>query len=91
MVSYTDEQYTLAHVFMPNIKGVQFNGYILKPICYYSLNTVSEIQKPWKTLREQFVREVRLKKKSGDGAKSPVPWELFSLMEFIRDFVKHRK
>ena len=58
----------------------------------HSPNAVCEIQKRWKTLRERFVREVKSKKtKSGQGAKSPVPWELLSLLEFLRDFVKHRK
>ena len=53
---------------------------------------MGEIQKRGKTLREGFVRKVKSKKtKSGQGAKSPVPWELFSVMEFLRDFVKHRK
>ena len=43
-------------------------------------------------MRERFVREVRGKKrKSGDGAKPQVSWELFGHMEFLRDFVKHRK
>ena len=38
------------------------------------------------------MREVKSKKgKSGDGAKLQVSWELFGQMEFLRDFVKHRK
>ena len=43
-------------------------------------------------MRERFVWEVKgKKKKSGDGAKPLVSWELFRHMEFLRDFVKHRK
>ena len=43
-------------------------------------------------MRERFVREVKSKKgKSGDGVKPKVSGELFGHMEFLRDFVKHRK
>ena len=53
---------------------------------------MADVQSRWKTLRERFGKELRKQvKKSGDGTKQMVPWELMTQMEFIRDFVKHRK
>jgi len=50
------------------------------------------VRKGGKLLRERFVKELKKKKKpSGKEAKVCVPWELFSHMEFIRDYVKHRR
>ena len=38
------------------------------------------------------MKEIKKKKgKSGDGAKVCVPWELLGYMEFLREFVKHRR
>ena len=56
-------------------------------------NSVEDCQKRWKTLRERFVKEMKRKKtKSGKGAViSCHPWELLNQMEFLREFVKHRK
>jgi hypothetical protein len=46
-----------------------------------------------KTLRERYVKELKKKKtRSGDGATiSCVPWGLMGHIEFLRDFVKHRR
>ena len=39
-----------------------------------------------------YVKEIRKKKKkTGDAAKVCVPWELLPHMEFINDYIKHRK
>ena len=43
-------------------------------------------------MRERFVREAKgKKKKNGDSPKPQVSWELFKHMEFLKDFVRHRK
>ena len=43
-------------------------------------------------LRERYVKEVKKMKTTSDqGATVCIPCELFSHMEFLRDFVKHRK
>ena len=58
----------------------------------YSNFAVEDCQRRWKTLRERFVKETKRRKtKSGQGTTVCVPWELFGHMEFLREFVKHRK
>lgn len=60
-------------------------------LCYDDI-AVDECQRRWKTLRERFVKELKKKNKpTGSGATVCAPWELFGHMEFIKDFVKHRK
>ena len=50
------------------------------------------MQNRWKVLRERFGKELRKTiKKSGDEVKHVAPWELMGHMEFVRDFIKHRK
>jgi Ni,Fe-hydrogenase maturation factor len=47
--------------------------------------------KRWKALRERFARENKKKKKSGDSADTTHDWPLFSLLLFLKEFIKHRK
>ena len=50
------------------------------------------MQNRWKVLRERYGKELRRNiKKSGDEAKQVVHWELMGQMEFVTDFIKHRK
>ena len=59
---------------------------------YYSLTIVEQCQKRWKALRERFAREAKKKKKkSGDPADNTPPWAYFELLQFLKEFVKHRK
>ena len=56
------------------------------------INIVEDCQRRWKALRERFVKQMKKrKKKSGEGAKVCVPWELLGHLEFLREFVKHRR
>ena len=59
---------------------------------YYSLTIVEQCKKRWKALRERFAREAKeKKKKSGDPADNTPPWAYFELLQFLKEFVKHRK
>ena len=44
-------------------------------------------------LREKYTRELKKKKKkkSGDGAKFVKEWELMDHLDFLKEFIKHRK
>ena len=59
---------------------------------YYCL--VEIVQKRWKALRERYAKEhkKKKKKKSGDGADVVTKeWEHYQLMDFLRDFIRHRR
>ena len=59
---------------------------------YFVCLVVEDCQKRWKVSRERFVKEIRKKQtKSRQEVFTCVPWELLNHMEFLRDFVKHRK
>ena len=61
---------------------------------YYSLTIVEQCQKCWKALKERFAREVKKKKKSGDPAPpadNTPPLAYFELLQFLKEFIKHRR
>ena len=51
------------------------------------LYAVEDCQKRWKTLRERYVKEMKKRR----GKVEMEPWELLGHMEFIGEFVKHRR
>lgn len=52
------------------------------------MNTAS---KRWKALRERYTKEHR-RLPTGTGADSvEKKWEFYHLMDFLKDFVKHRR
>lgn len=62
--------------------------------CICLTNTVKECQRRWRTLRERYVREMKTLKTSGNGSNGAdvlIPWKLACNMEFLAEFVKHRR
>ena len=61
-------------------------------IMYVTVSIVELVQKRWKNLRERYTKEHKKKKKqTGDSADEEKEWEFYKLMNFLRDFIRHRK
>ena len=59
---------------------------------YVAVSIVELVQKRWKNLRERYTKEHKKKKKqTGDSADEEKEWEFYKLMNFLRDFIRHRK
>lgn len=54
---------------------------------------MEQCSKKWKNLRDQFVREMKKKKKRPSGGKGPAfvsRWPFFDTLMFLNDTVCHR-
>lgn len=50
------------------------------------------ITKRWKVLREKYTKEHKKKNPTGTGADEvSKDWEFYHMMDFLKDFVKHRR
>ena len=64
--------------------------FTLTTTLYY---TVKECKRRWRTLRERFVREMKTLKADGSGRNGVefIPWKLACNMDFLQEFVSHRR
>ena len=76
-------------------KDVRLKENAWKAVSQKSGIDIDECKKRWKSLRDKFVRELKLiKKKKVSGTSGPPPtsdWPYFTVMSFIQDTVRHRK
>ena len=99
-VSYywaSDYEYTQAHAVYTLFTQLKPCKYIYtnNPIHYVQTkHTLEQCSTKWKSLRDKFVKELRKVKarKSGDeGPPYVSTWQLYELMTFLTDSVKHRQ
>ena len=83
---------TILYVFVAK-PSVRISGVRDFTVYIFPITLVGVIAKRWKVLRERYTKEHKKLKKPTGTVRDEVErvWELYHLMDFLKDFVRHRR